>query len=145
MSVSEEHDEEVAFTPVRMWLDDVRRPPSEGWTWVKSVEKAIATFESSIVIEISFDNDLHPFERDGLEVCEWMVEHNVWPGLAHVHTDNRVASTKICNLLERNGYRRVQGRPRSFAKRDGTETRLSSKQFVELSYENSPKSMRRLR
>lgn len=131
--------------PVRLWLDDVRRPPSEAWTWVKSVGTAIATLETSMVIEISLDNDLHPFDHDGLEVCEWMEEHKVWPGLAHVHTDNRVASTKICNLLELNGYRRIPGRPRSFAKQDGAETRLSPKQFVELSYKNSPESMRRLR
>lgn len=110
----DEHGDADQRVVLRVWLDDVRRPPSEDWTWVKSVDQAIAILAGGAVCEISLDNDLHPFVRDGLEVCEWMHANDVWPGVVHVHTDNRFASTKMCGLLQRSRYERVPGRVRSF-------------------------------
>lgn len=104
----------------RLWLDDVRRPPTQGWVWARSVKDALEILETGTVVEASLDNDLHPFERDGIEVIEWMVAHQVWPRLVRVHSANRFASTRMCRLLERNGYRWVPGRPRHFIRSDGT-------------------------
>ena len=101
---------------MRLWLDDVRRPPSDDWTWAKSVSDAIEVLGSGSVQEVSLDNDLHPFEHDGLEVVEWMIQREVFPPLVRVHTANRFASTRICSLLEGAGYGTVPGRPRWFAK-----------------------------
>lgn len=71
-----------------------------------------------------------------------MAEHQVFPRLVAVHTDDTFASTKMCGLLELSGYRGVPGRPRHFINRDGT--RRSAKEFVALSMKNSPKAMKRL-
>jgi hypothetical protein len=67
----------VRDPPLRVWLDDVHRPPGSDWTWVKTVEEAIDCLKRNVVAEISLDNDLHPFERDGLEVLSWIHEKNV--------------------------------------------------------------------
>lgn len=134
---------EVRITSAKLWLDDVHRPPSEDWTWVKSVDEALALLLTGSVAEVSLDNDLHPFEHDGLEVCEWMEEHGVWPEVVHVHTDNRFASTKMCNLLERNGYKTLPGQIRSFRK--AGEAKLSPREFATLSHRGSPKAMERFR
>jgi hypothetical protein len=133
---------DIELTLQRIWLDDVRRPPSEEWTWVKSVDEAIEVLESGTVVEASLDNDLHPFEHDGLEVVEWMIEHRVFPRLVTVHTDNRFASTMMCGLLERSGYRGMPGRPRRFINKDGTGR--STDGIVALSMENSPRAMTKL-
>lgn len=124
-----------------LWLDDVRRPPSGDWAWARSVEAAIEILAKGTVIEASFDNDLHPFERDGLEVLVWMEENGVWPERVRVHTSNRFASTKMCNLLEKNGYRPIPGQPRSFIKRP----KISPAEFAKKSFKYSPKAMEKLR
>jgi hypothetical protein len=69
---------DVEITSKRLWLDDVRRPPSEGWVWARSVADALEILETGTVVEASLDNDLHPFEHDSLEVVEWMIEHQVF-------------------------------------------------------------------
>jgi len=126
---------------MKLWLDDVRRPRTEEWTWAKSVEEAIEILETGAVIEASLDNDLHPFERDGLEVLVWMEENGVWPERVRVHTSNRFASTKMCNLLEKNRYRPIPGQPRSFIKRP----KISPAEFVKKYAKYSPKAMEKLR
>jgi hypothetical protein len=133
----------VEIASKRLWLDDVRRPPSDEWTWAKSVEEAIEILATKRVVEASLDHDLHPFQRDGMEVCLWMQENDVWPHRVRIHSSNRSASTKMCGLLERNGYRRALGQPRSFIKSDGI--RMSAAEFVTLSIRNSPKTMEKLR
>jgi hypothetical protein len=134
---------EAEAPPTRLWLDDVRRPPTDEWSWAKSVEEAIEILATRPVVEASLDNDLHPFERDGLEVLVWMGENDAWPERIRIHTDNRFASTKMCNLLENNGYRGVAGRPRSFTRADGAA--MSATDFAATSHRNSPKAMKRLR
>ena len=123
-------------------MDDVRRPPSDAWVWATSVADAIEVLETGTVVEASFDNDLHPFQRDGLEVVEWMVENRIFPRQVRVHTDNRFASTRMCGLLERSGYRGVPGRPRHFVKGDGS--RMSPTEFMDRNVEHAPKAMEKL-
>ena len=131
-------------TPTRkLWVDDVRRPPSPGWTWVKTAAEAIDAVSTGEVGELSLDNDLHPFEHDGLEVIEWMAEHRVWPHLVHIHTDNRLASSKMCRLLERHCYRSVPGRPRSFIR--SHRPKSSPAEFMRRNFQHSPKANEKLR
>lgn len=111
----------------KLWLDDVRRPPADDWAWALSVDAAVEILETGTVAEASLDNDLYPFERDGLEVVEWMIDHEVFPRLMSVHTDNRYASRWMCGLLERSGYRGVPGQPRHFIRKNGT--RMSPRGF----------------
>jgi hypothetical protein len=103
----------------KLWLDDAHRPPSKDWVWALTVDAALELLNTGTVIEASFDNDLYPFERDGLEVVEWMIDHQVFPRLVAVHSSNEAASIWMCGLLQRVGYRRVPGRSRQFLKGHG--------------------------
>ena len=102
---------------MKLWVDDVRRPPGDDWTWVLHVEDALEILATGEVTELALDNDLHPFERDGTEIVDWMVENGVWPDTIHVHTANNFASTYMCRIIERNGFEGIPGRPRSFERR----------------------------
>lgn len=45
--------------PIRLWIDDMREPPSDEWTWAKTLEEAMDHVKSPVgIAEISFDHDL---------------------------------------------------------------------------------------
>lgn len=123
----------------KLWLDDAHRPPSGDWVWAKTVDTALEILATGTVVEASFDNDLYPFERDGLEVVEWMIDHEVFPRLVAIHSANEAASDWMCGLLQRSGYGPVPGKSRQFVRGDGK--RRSPEEIVALSVEKSPRSM----
>ena len=44
---------------MKLWLDDVRTPPDETWTWVKSAQEALELFRQPNVVDIaSLDHHL---------------------------------------------------------------------------------------
>lgn len=44
---------------IRLWIDDMRNPPSDEWVWAKTLEEAMEHIKSpSGVQEVSFDHDL---------------------------------------------------------------------------------------
>jgi hypothetical protein len=104
--------------PVKLWLDDVRVPPGDDWTWVRTVEEAIAVLASGRVVEASLDHDLDATDtRQGAEVCDWMARTGTWPAhVIRVHTSDNFASTYMCNLIERHGFVPVPGKPRWFSR-----------------------------
>lgn len=102
---------------MKIWLDDIRTPPDESWTWCKSAQEFEKTFVHHFheIFEISFDHDLASFNSlTGDEItgyhCLCMVEkfarHNIdWtiPKM-HVHSANPVGAQrmlKVINSLER--------------------------------------------
>lgn len=50
----------------KLWLDDVRKPPDDTWTWVKSYDEAVQAVEDKWFFLMSLDHDL------GMEVIEEM-------------------------------------------------------------------------
>jgi len=55
------------FVTNKLWLDDVRKPPDDTWTWVKSYDEAVQAVEGQWFGIMSLDHDL------GMEVAEEMV------------------------------------------------------------------------
>src|SRR5687768_10782843 len=89
---------------MKLWLDDVRQPPDDTWTWAKCVGDAIELMQTGLVVEAALDHDLllEPDTRDGIVLCEWMRDNDVWPRDAiTVHTVNNFGSTAMCNTIER--------------------------------------------
>lgn len=43
---------------IKLWIDDVRTPPDETWTWAKTAYEAIGIIIAHQIDEISFDHDL---------------------------------------------------------------------------------------
>jgi hypothetical protein len=92
---------------VKLWLDDVRTPPDETWTWVKTVDEAIGLMKTSDVTEASLDHDLGS-DLDGNELpagrtlVYWMAENDVWPAEAlSVHSANVVGVEYMVGMIER--------------------------------------------
>lgn len=106
---------------MRLWLDDIRRPLDDTWTWVKTVDEARDILMSEDVEIASFDSDLGAWERpdgvcgydpnepEGWELVEWLTvltrtgEADLWPGELRVHTANPVSSKRMREDIERWG------------------------------------------
>jgi hypothetical protein len=107
---------------IRLWLDDLRTPPDDSWTWVKTVADATALMEAGEVAEASLDHDLGE-DVDGRELPEgrtliyWMAEHECWPTKAiTVHSANPVGVDYMLGMIERYGPFARVGRTRRFVR-----------------------------
>ena len=90
---------------MKLWLDDYYAAP-DGWLAVTTVIDAIDALATNTVTDASLDHDLGFTDPDtnGMAVCQWMKTNDAWPTLAlTVHTRNRFASTRMCELIDRNG------------------------------------------
>lgn len=81
---------------MRVFLDDVRDPPDETWTVVRSSAECLALLKDSfrLVTEISFDHDLGG-DDTSRPVALWLEELAFTTGLrlpiaARVHSSNPV-------------------------------------------------------
>lgn len=89
---------------MRVWLDDMREPPS-GWEWAQTYEEAIELFEDYEVEEASLDHDLgadyHGPYMSGYNFILWLREYDKWPtkSLA-VHSMNPVGAENMCKMIE---------------------------------------------
>lgn len=85
-----------------LWLDDLRKPPDDDWTWVKTVDDAIVLMEAGDVTVASLDNDLGEGVREGRTLVYWMAENDRWPlEVLDVHSQNAVASEYMIKMIER--------------------------------------------
>jgi hypothetical protein len=97
----------------RVWLDDVRPPPDDTWTWARTVEDVIALIDRGDVGDLSLDHEVGEGEREGREVCLWMAEHDTWPAATiAVHSANPVGVDYMCGVIERYGPLHRLGRAR---------------------------------
>lgn len=85
---------------IRLWLDDLRTPNHESYTWVKTVADAIYWLSTFEVIELSADHDLGIDQRDGYEVLLWIEQEinkdpRFIPPLTYVHSANSGARTRM--------------------------------------------------
>ena len=119
-----------------LWIDDERRPP-EGFThWARTSQEAIDILSQpreGALAWVSFDHDLsmvpddgHPKMDDGepyddaRRVVKWMIENNVWPELAMVHSMNPIGATWLFHVLSNKGPEnmkvlRMPYNPRNYA------------------------------
>jgi hypothetical protein len=101
-----------------LWLDDVRRPPSNYEWWAKTVDEAIEYLSTGKVTHCSLDHDLADEhyksiggygeaaldrsrykERTGYDVIRWMVETGNWCADITIHTMNPAGRRDMTNLL----------------------------------------------
>ena len=88
---------------MKLWLDDRRGPPDEGWVHVYTPDEVIETLKAGKVTELSLDHDLGIFtaEREitGYDVLLW-IEREVAEGRFQapkldVHSANPVARRRM--------------------------------------------------
>lgn len=84
---------------LKIWLDDVREPPDNSWTWVKNAGEATEKIASSKVTHISFDHDLGDFIATGYDVAKtieyWSFIHSISRIKWFVHSANPVGRRNI--------------------------------------------------
>lgn len=101
---------------MRLWHDDIRRPPDDSWTWARTNQEAMSFLEAGGVSECSLDHDLgleradpdvpdadlqHGWDpvNDGLGLVRWMIEHDLVPGLVTIHSWNPVGARRMADAL----------------------------------------------
>lgn len=98
----------------KLFLDDCRIPPTDGWTVVKSYDEFCFCIEThGLPKMISFDHDLadvhyngdYSTEKTGYDCAKWLVEYCVDNNLKlpefECHSMNPVGKRNILSTLER--------------------------------------------
>ena len=106
-------DQRVSAAPVKLWLDDHRKPPLEGgWYWALDTEDAKQFLRENQVTEQSLDHDLDG-SSDGLTLLVWEHDHRLVPYMTRVHTWNEIGATRMGAFLKDHRYQHeVQPDPR---------------------------------
>ena len=100
---------------IKIWIDDIRTPPSEDWAWIKSVNAAkryISTIAPYGVAEImlSVDHDAGDFASDGgdyIELLKWLeATKRNYP--IHIHSMNPVGVQNMRAIIQHNGWKEIR-------------------------------------
>ncbi len=107
---------------IRLYLDDVRSPPDDTWTVVRTAEEARALLDDPLVTveHASLDHDLGEcsaceqvrgfqdpqntcqHRMTGYDLVKWMAEHDVWPvNKPTVHSFNPVGRANMRATIDR--------------------------------------------
>jgi hypothetical protein len=106
---------------LKVWHDDIRRPPDNSWIWVRTNQEAMRCISLAFTLEapvheISMDHDLglHNHdpdvpdadmqmgwdeENDGFELVKWMVEHDYVPEIVTIHSWNPDGAKRMADYL----------------------------------------------
>lgn len=104
---------------MKLWIDDVRTPPCDGWIHVWSVNQAkaaIRTYERSFnddTVIIDLDHDAGDYVNDGgdyIELLNWLEELNI-PDTGyefHIHSMNPVGAARMRDIINHNGWKEIK-------------------------------------
>lgn len=93
---------------MKLWVDDIRTPPSNEWVWAKSSNAAIEILEASTspeivnmhIDEMSLDHDLGG-EDTSRAIVLWCCHTGHWPTTVKVHSANYVGVEWLESMIER--------------------------------------------
>jgi hypothetical protein len=96
---------------MKIWVDDLREPPDESWTWYKTSAEAIKSLQDCMWLcrnksaiyrdEIwSLDHDLGGDDTTR-PIVLWMCENAFWPVEVVVHSANPVGIEWLEGMIER--------------------------------------------
>jgi len=97
-------------------VDDIRRPPADGWVWARTNEEAQKLLEMSQVTEISLDHDLGLDHLDplitpdadylqgtgantGADLIRWMIARKLLPETIEIHSWSADGRETMTGLL----------------------------------------------
>ena len=99
---------------IKIWIDDIRTPPSEEWMWIKSVEAAkkyitIASPDGIDDIFLSVDHDAGDYFQYGgdyIRLLDWLEETGRnYP--IRIHSQNPVGVQNMRAIIRRNGWKEI--------------------------------------
>lgn len=104
------HRRDAEESSMKIWVDDIRTPPSLDWYWCKTSDEAIKV----LMNEKWFDEHVkpHPIKLMSLDhdlggddttrpVVLWMCENEFWPEEVRVHSANPVGAEWLEGMIER--------------------------------------------
>lgn len=93
---------------IKLWVDDVRQAP-EGYTWVRSVNEAIAAIKNNEIEVIDIDHDAGNFAFDGgdyIKLLDWLEEEGLsYP--IHIHSMNPIGRANMQRIIRHNNWKEV--------------------------------------
>ncbi len=103
---------------MKLWIDDMRRPPSTQWLWCRTVngaKSAIRTYECNMhddTIIIDLDHDAGDYVKDGgdyIELLNWLEHEGIVDTgyFFHIHSMNPVGIENMRRIMEHNGWREI--------------------------------------
>lgn len=85
----------------KLWVDDLRPPPDEGWVWVKTSHNALLVLDEVYYEEMSLDHDLGDDDTTR-PIVLWLCEHPwAWPKVVVVHTSNPPGGDWLMGMCQR--------------------------------------------
>lgn len=99
---------------MKIWVDDVRTPPSKEYSWAKSVSAAIemitAAEKADIdIVLVDLDHDAGDYVNCGgdyIRILDWMERtHRNYP--IRLHSANPVGVENMRRIIRKNGWREV--------------------------------------
>ena len=104
---------------MKLWVDDVRQPPSDEWVWIKTVKMAktiIHHYEHQYqddTITIDLDHDAGDFSKDGgdyIEILNWLEREGIVDTgyFFHIHSMNPVGVQNMRAIIQHNGWREIR-------------------------------------
>jgi hypothetical protein len=104
---------------MKLWVDDVRRPPSDDWLWATSVDQAITAikmYERHLfddTITISLDHDAGVFVKYGgdyIKILDWLERMGIVDTgyFFHIHSMNPVGVQNMRAIIQHNGWREIR-------------------------------------
>ena len=104
---------------MKLWVDDMRKPPSNDWIWVQSVVQAIPTicmYERNMhddTITIDLDHDAGAFVKYGgdyIEILNWLEREGIVDTgyFFHIHSMNPVGVQNMKAIIDHNGWRLIK-------------------------------------
>ena len=95
---------------MKIWVDDIRTPPSTEWLWLKSVNEVVTHIDNTQDIElISLDHDSGDYQKDGgdyIKILDYLefISRNV---RIHLHTANPVGRENMRRIIRKNNWTEI--------------------------------------
>lgn len=95
-----------------IYIDDERKSPSSEFYGGNYEVASCRTYQGAINVlteldgtefGIDLDHDLGE-EKTGYDICEYMLEYDIWPEVIYLHSQNSVGRANMKQLLTHYGY-----------------------------------------
>ncbi len=93
-----------SWSLMKLWVDDLRKPPDQTWVWCRSSAEAIDILHrvgSGVVTQMSLDHDLGGDDTTR-PIVLWLCESLAyWPAIITVHSANPVGREWLEAMISR--------------------------------------------
>lgn len=104
---------------MKLWVDDVRQPPSDDWIWAQTANEAICCIyyyehnmtDDTIIIDLDHDaGDYVQHGGDYIKILDWLENVGIVDTgyFFHIHSMNPVGIQNMRAIIQHNGWREIK-------------------------------------